>query len=236
LAGQDVPKFDLFAVKLPHHFADRRSKRFSLLLTTLAAILLNQGQAQAALTYNIYESGGDVVVQASGTLNLPTSIGSSDCLSNGGISSANAIICTGPVTVVNLYSITGSTFFDGSVYNGNGTSTSSTSTYLIGSPGFLSPGFGVSPDYVSGTPIISSSIFSGETLASLGFTINSGLLGAWILDGTNDTINACLGAAPCASAPATPGPLPLLGAGAALGWSRRLRKRVASPALPSSRA
>jgi hypothetical protein len=28
---------------------------------------------------------------------------------------------------------------------------------------------------------------------------------------------------------AVPGPLPLLGAGAAFGWSRRLRRRIAAP-------
>ncbi len=34
-----------------------------------------------------------------------------------------------------------------------------------------------------------------------------------------------------ASAAAVPGPLPLLGAGAAFGWSRRLRKRIATPLI-----
>jgi len=32
--------------------------------------LLSQGKAQAILTYNIFESGGNVVVQTSGSLNL----------------------------------------------------------------------------------------------------------------------------------------------------------------------
>ncbi|MCP9860405.1 hypothetical protein KBZ33_15705 [Cyanobium sp. Cruz-8D1] len=45
--------------------------------------------------------------------------------------------------------------------------------------------------------------------------------------GTGDTIQALLGA-PAAS---VPGPLPLLGAGAAFGWSRKLRKRIAAPLI-----
>ncbi|WP_254954261.1 hypothetical protein [Cyanobium sp. Cruz-8H5] len=49
--------------------------------------------------------------------------------------------------------------------------------------------------------------------------------GSWM--GTGDTIQALLGA-PAAS---VPGPLPLLGAGAAFGWSRKLRKRIAAPLI-----
>jgi hypothetical protein len=85
--------------------------------------------------------------------------------------------------------------------------------------------FGISSSYISGSPIVSASTFAGETLASLGFTINSGLLGSWTLNGTGDTIQAFLGP-PTA---AVPGPLPLFGAAAAFGWSRRLRKRIAAP-------
>ena len=39
----------------------------------------------------------------------------------------------------------------------------------------------------------------------------------------NDTIQVVLG-----TPPPVPGPLPLLGAGAAFGWSRRLRNRIAA--------
>jgi MYXO-CTERM domain-containing protein len=35
--------------------------------------------------------------------------------------------------------------------------------------------------------------------------------------------------APTPPGATVPGPLPLLGAGAAFGWSRRLRKRIAAP-------
>jgi MYXO-CTERM domain-containing protein len=42
---------------------------------------------------------------------------------------------------------------------------------------------------------------------------------------TGDTITVNATSAPAD----VPGPLPLLGAGAAFGWSRRLRKRIATP-------
>jgi hypothetical protein len=103
------------------------------------------------------------------------------------------------------------------------------STYLVGQ--FFGPssvGFYISSNYISGSPIVSTSTIANKTLSSLGFTINSGLLGSWTLDGTGDTIQAFLGA-PSPSGAAVPGPLPLLGAGAAFGWSRKLRKRIATP-------
>ena len=213
-------------------------KRLSPLLFAPAALLLSQQQAKAVLTYNIFESGGNVVVQATGSLNLPTSIGQARCLSNGGVESSFAIICTGPDTLRDLYGITGSPSFNGTVGDGSGSSSSSTSTYVVGGPvvgpppGILTPGFGISSGYVSGSPIISTSIFAGATLSSLGFTINSGLLGSWTLNGTGDTIQAFLGP----PAAAVPGPLPLLGAGVAFGWSRRLRKRIAAPLITPPQA
>jgi len=85
----------------------------------------------------------------------------------------------------------------------------------------------------------SEAVFNGKSLADFGIT-TSGLLGTWTLqpaDGSdpytaNDTINLIAGP-PSA---AVPGPLPLLGAGAAFGWSRRLRKRIAAPLITPSKA
>ena len=123
-----------------------------------------------------------------------------------------------------LYGITGSPSFNGAVADGGGSSVSATSTFLVGDSS-IPLGFSISFGYISGSPIVSTSTFTGQTLSSLGFTINSGLLGSWTLDGTGDTIQAFLGP----PAAAVPGPLPLLGAGAAFGWSRKLRKRIATP-------
>jgi len=58
---------------------------------------------------------------------------------------------------------------------------------------------------VNGTPIVSSATFNNSTLAGLGFT-TTGLIGLTEV----------------------PGPLPLLGAGAAFAYSRRIRRRIAT--------
>ena len=83
---------------------------------------------------------------------------------------------------------------------------------------------GLDTAYVSNTPIVSSATINGTTLAGLGFT-TTGLIGTWSLTGTSETINVYL-VNPATAA--VPGPLPLLGAGAAFGWSRRMRKRISA--------
>jgi len=79
--------------------------------------------------------------------------------------------------------------------------------------------FAIDSTYVSGDPIISRATFSGKTLADFGWTPSTGLLGTWTLTGTADTINVRV-------FNPVPGPLPLLGVGAAYGFSRRLRQRI----------
>jgi hypothetical protein len=74
---------------------------------------------------------------------------------------------------------------------------------------------GMDPKYVEGTPIVSSVFFKTKTLAELRLP-SSGLLGTWTLVDSGDTINVQV----------VPGPLPLLGAGAAFACSRHLRRRV----------
>jgi hypothetical protein len=59
----------------------------------------------------------------------------------------------------------------------------------------------------------------------MGFT-TTGLIGTWTLAGTGDTINVVLGPPAAPQSTAVPGPLPLLGAAAAFGWTRRLRRRI----------
>jgi hypothetical protein len=200
-------------------------KRLSPLLAAPAALLLSQAPAKAILTYNIFESGGNVVVQASGSLDLtganpfPFPFGPLSCGYNGVIVSASANICTGPDINLNAYTIVGPTSFNGTVNIEGASSATGTSTSL-GGVGL----FGIDTAYTSNTPIVSSSTFNGTTLAALGFT-TTGLIGTWTLDGTSESIQVFLGP----QAASVPGPLPLLGAGAAFGWSRRLRKRIATP-------
>lgn len=125
-----------------------------------------------------------------------------------------------------MYRAQGPSSFNGSGGLFGADSFSGVGTQLYGSSAL----FGITSGYAPGTPITSLSTFNSKTLAGIGFT-TTGLLGTWTLqpkDGSdpytaNDTIQVVIGAPPPAS---VPGPLPLLGAGAAFGWSRRLRKRT----------
>jgi MYXO-CTERM domain-containing protein len=188
--------------------------------------LLSQGQAKAVLTYSIFESGGNLVVETSGSLNLTgaQANGNADCGGglNGGISSSGAEICTGtyPGSPQNAFTISGPGNFNGSVFYLGADSVSGIFTNIHGSLNYL----GLDTAYVSNTPIVSSATINGTTLAGLGFT-TTGLIGTWSLTGTSETINVYL-VNPATAA--VPGPLPLLGAGAAFGWSRRMRKRISA--------
>ena len=204
----------------------KRSKRFAPLLAAPAALLLSQGQAKAVLIYNIFESGGNVVVQTSGSLDLsgttPVAGEVVGCGINGLIKSAFGAICSGVDTGFSgssSYPITGPTSFIGTADITPASSVSGTSTVLYG----LISVFRIDSSYASNSPIVSSATFNSLALSSLGFT-TTGLIGTWTIDGTSESINVYIG--PPAAAP---GPLPLLGAGAAFGWSRRLRKRITAP-------
>ncbi|MBM5817565.1 MAG: hypothetical protein FJ083_13575 [Cyanobacteria bacterium K_Offshore_surface_m2_239] len=187
----------------------------------LALTVLTEAKpSNAALTYFIYESMGNLVVETSGSLALPTtSPGNAACGGNGAFFSSLAAICTGNDAVGPFYGITGTTVFPGSASLGSASTVSGIATNLNGSSNF----FQVGPGYVSGSPLISSATFNGRTLASLGLP-PSGTLGSWTINGTADTITAKI---------AVPGPVPLLGAGAAFGFSRRLRQRIQSRQVKS---
>jgi len=219
----------------------QRCRRLSPLLAAPAALLLTQGEAKAILTYYIFENAGNVEVQAVGSLILPNSSGTSGskCGNNPGgyIESdmANAIICTGPEgSVYNKYNISGPSTFNAQVFEEPANSISGIFTFLQGDLSF----FGIANTYASGNAINSTATFNAKTLTGIGFT-TTGLLGTWTLqplDGSdtynaNDTIQVVIGAPPSPST-AVPGPLPLFGAAAAFGWSRRLRKRIAAPLTP----
>jgi hypothetical protein len=201
------------------------------LLAAPAALLLSQGEAKAILTYNIFESGGNVVVQTSGSLDLTGAIfgtGPTSCGSAGRILSIFAHICTGPGVDNQYYYITGPTSFNGTVNIEPASSVTGISTYL--SSDFIQ----IDPTYTSNTPIVSSATFNGTTLLGLGFT-TTGLIGTWTLDETSESIQVIIGA-PTPPGATVPGPLPLLGAGAAFGWSRRLRKRITAPLITPPQA
>ena len=210
----------------------KRCRRFTPLLAAPAALLLNQGQAKAILTYNIFESAGNVVVQTSGSLDLSGAgiTGGAQCHLIGSIESSLAEICTGTSNPNPSYRIIGPASFNGTVSIPRASSVSGISTELFGGANL----FYIDSGYTSNTPIVSSATFNSTTLAGLGFT-TTGLIGTWTINGTSETIQVILGA-PTPPGATVPGPLPLLGAGAAFGWSRRLRKRIAAPLITPPQA
>jgi hypothetical protein len=204
-----------------------RKSALALAPLAFAAVLAGEKPAQAMLTYYIFESGSDVVVQTAGILNLGTPIDFALSCGTPLLSSAFAGICVGSGNGYETFGIAGPSSFAGTAYL-MGTSVDGLRTVLAGDSAI----FGIDPSYVSGSEIIGSATFANQTLASLGFT-TPGRVGTWTLSGTGDTINVVVGAPP-----QVPSPLPLLGAAAAFGYSRRLRRRVsqsslgANPAVP----
>jgi len=216
-------------VRLPLFLLAPRCKRLWPLLAAPVVLLLSQAQTKAVLTYNIFESAGDVVFQTSGSLDLTGATQKENfwsCIP--GIYSPWAVLCTGPETFSIPYQISGPVTFNQTVIRYPASSASGIPTLLLGAFSV----FAIPITYTSNTPIVSRATFNATTLASLGFT-TTGLIGTWSLTGTSETIQVILGNPPSA---AVPGPLPLLGVGAAFGWSRRLRKRIAAPLLTSPQA
>ena len=211
----------------------KRCRRLSPILAAPAALLLTQGEAKAILTYYIFESAGNVVVQTSGSLNLTGAAtnGTNKCGYNGRLISSIALICTGadisgPAT---KYVVSGPSSFIGSANFSSASSVSGIGTLLFGT----GSQFVIDPTYTSDDPIVSSATYNTSTLAGLGFT-TTGLIGTWTLS-NSETINVVVGAPPSPST-AVPGPLPLFGAAAAFGWSRRLRKRITAPLITPPQA
>ncbi len=92
----------------------------------------------------------------------------------------------------------------------------------------------IDSSYSSGDSIISSATYSNTSLVGLGFTAASGEIAEWTLQPAStadpytafDKIKIVLSRTPTPPS-GVPGPLPLLGVGAAFSFSRRLRRRVA---------
>jgi len=227
----------------PLRHLGQRLKRFTPLLAAPAALLLSQGQAKAVLNVRIFDDGPNLKITVTGSISSLGNSAAPDaaCLTYGFLSGQfdptdPSILCTGIDQTSPFYSVTGPAGFGGSGYI-NATSVQGLNFQLY--PSSYNTGVNTSPAYdpykgtytidtayVLGQDFFSSATFNGKSLASEGFTAR-GLVGTWAINGTSESINVYIGPA------AVPGPLPLLGVGAAFGWSRRLRKRIAAPLIPS---
>ena len=216
----------------------QRCRRLSPLLAAPAALLMTQGQAKAILNFNIFESGGNVIVRTSGSVALPNSFDAGSSTVPGIWYPSLGLVATGQASPVAnsifLFKVLGPTSIPGSTDFSPASSVSGIHTSLGVGPlyGALLGSQVLGLNSYAGGELFSEAVFNGKSLADFGIT-TSGLLGTWTLqpaDGSdpytaNDTINLIAGS----SSAAVPGPLPLFGAITAFGWSRRLRKRIAAP-------
>jgi len=216
-------------------------KRCSVLLAAQAILLLNQGQAKAILNVRIFDDGPNLKVTVDGSItgSAGTFLFNDYCGANGFLSgqfdgTMPSLICSGHDRTSGYYSITGPAGYGGTGYLNGADSVDGYSFIFIPSSfntaSIYKSTYQLDDTYVLGAPFFSSATFNGKSLASEGFT-TTGLIGTWTIDGSAESINVCIGTGPCSSVSSTPGPLPLLGAGAAFGWSRRLRKRIAAPGM-----
>jgi len=231
------------------HQLPKSWKRLAPLLAAPAALLLSQGQAKAVLSINIFDDGPNLKVLVQGSLSqIPQGMSQTSCGNNYLVgefhfSSVNSSICSGGTNVIITYPIASATTGFGGTgaliadsFSGSSFRFASSAGDILANEIGLEKPPGLFAQYVPGTPIFSSATFNGKSLASQGFTAR-GLVGTWNLVGTSETINVCIGSDPCSPASSSvPGPMPLLGAGAAFGWSRRLRKRIAAPLITPPQA
>lgn len=191
-----------------------------------ASAIVNSGSAKAVLVYELIEQGSDVLVKLSGSMSgLPAGTTSSTGLTAGLQPSFGRINLSNVFTGLRYPISSGPSNIGSSTAFSNITSLSkSIDTYFHATLGLTLP-----TSYVQGTAITASGLITGQSLATLGLSSTSGLLGTWTIG--SDSIEVWAGAKPAAPS-AVPGPLPLLGAGTALAFSRRLRSRLrgANPA------
>jgi hypothetical protein len=191
------------------------------LATGLALFLTSPPPPSQALTLTMLEVGNDVVVSGSGTLNLAALQGPIADLSEGAfIYPEFSSFLLGTATNFDVYSGTiafPANFGSGEFDTGDGSGDPlGPVKFIVG----FDPEIWVPAGYQSGEPLNSSAIFPGQSLASLGVTPG---IYTWTWGSGADSDDLTLLVEE--SIPPVPGPLPLLGAAAAFGWSRRLRKR-----------
>jgi len=189
-----------------------------------------KGSAKADLNIYLVDEAPNLKVLVSGQLaSLGSAVALATCDVNGALVSSVGAICTGTSAVTDLRAINGPTGFGGTASFLGADSVSGPSFLLAAN--FLtlygSGVYSIDPSYSAGSPFLSSATFNNTSLAAQGFT-SLGPVGSWSISGTSESINLFVGQ--------VPGPLPLLGAGAAFGWSRRLRRRISASVITPPQA
>ena len=175
-------------------------KRFVALLM-LAIGLLGAGGANAVMTVNIYESGGNVIASFTGSINTTGLTSRSGAFTNilypqGALAMMGAPASSGISSSTNRFTtgISGPTTWGTGASSDQPTSATGVEFGVDGGgPSILLP-----TGYISGANILGSSTFSGS-LTSLGF--NSGTYSYTL---PNDTITVIIASAPAPAAQAVP--------------------------------
>jgi len=208
-------------------------------LALAAAVLATAGslflppRAQALLLYTLRQTGpSTITITGGGTATRAglNQVGSD--FNTAELRPASALLGTGPTTPLNApddmvryTGVSGPTSFGTSSAPATGGSTSAqiNAVSLWGAPDDGDPlttevpYIYFSKDFNESQTIASKTTFEGVSLASLGLTPNTSFEWTW---GTGSDQILRLEIEP------VPGPLPALGAAAAFGWSRRLRRLV----------
>jgi hypothetical protein len=148
-------------------------KRIKTLLLGLCLAVMSASQTQAGLIFTITESGGDVVVNMSGNINLSatsgfatTGTGPQAIRPSGG----NIGISVGLTDIYNINQSPSGvppwTPFGGGGFN---SMTSSSGNAVV----LFDVGLGVPTGYISGNPLSATGTFVGASFASLGITPGS---------------------------------------------------------------
>lgn len=177
--------------------------------------------AQAAVVMNVFESGGDVVITAKGSLDLSGLAAGPNSPTGAGVNPTFGFLLAGGGSGTNSY-VMGDSLGAFGISGFTGASSGSGALFGIGTSG----GANVVVDAGASTlvPYVVDSIarFAGETFASLGITAND----TRIVNLSNqDMITVIFGAAP--SEVPVPAALPLFLAGlAGLGFAKRRRAKA----------
>ncbi len=181
------------------------------------------------LNANLFDGGSDPDV-VSGSLSEPgTVVGVGTCAPNGPLDSISSTsICTSADVLTSLFSMHGSSDFAGNEFLLAAVSVWSPFLDFGANPFYA---YAINPSYTAGQPFLGSPIFNGAYLDAQAFT-TPGQAATSFNQSTFASIDVYFGP----SSTEVPNPMPLFGAGAAFGWSRRLRRRTTVPVITPPQA
>jgi hypothetical protein len=189
--------------------------------TATALVLATPQPAEAVLVFNIIEQATSITIKGTGSTTTPNTGSSVDGNSTTArffTGSQNQIVSGDPANRGLRYRLSGPTSF-GTSPVGPIIANSTSEDFIRFN--VMSSLLGLPNGYVSGASLSTTAFYASRTLADLGITPNfRGSLGTW------DVVNASGVKFDEVQLAVVPGPLPILGAGVAFGFSRRLRRRI----------